>query len=57
MTKKDVYGSACCSLEFGKIFQGNPKVVELAAHAPPLVATQEIDTNDMDRRTFIKVAV
>ena len=57
MKKKNVYGCACCSPEFGKLFRSNRQVVELADHVPPLVATQEIDTDDVYRRAFIKVAV
>ncbi len=57
MAKKDVYGCACCSPEFGKIFQSNRKVAELSAHEPPSVATEGTNAGDVDRRGFLKGAL
>ena len=57
MTKKDVYGCACCSPEFGKIFKSNRKVAELSAHEPPSVATENTNAGDVDRRGFLKGAL
>lgn len=57
MTKKHVYGCACCSPEFGKLFQSNRQVVELSTHETPSVATEAVDTGDVDRRGFLKGAL
>jgi predicted amidohydrolase YtcJ len=54
--KKEIYGCACCSLEFGKMFTGNKKVSELTAMTAagdPLMQSQPW-LGALDRRTFIK---
>ena len=55
--KKEIYGCACCSPEFGKIFNGNKKVIELSAMNPSEIAVKRGQTPWMgvlDRRTFLK---
>lgn len=57
---KQIYGCACCSPEFGKIFQTNHKVVELSALAPPSsrsASPEHIDAGDFARRDFLKGAL
>jgi predicted amidohydrolase YtcJ len=55
--QKEIYGCACCSPEFGKIFSANSKVAELSTVNPSAVAvTRDQDPwmDKLDRRTFIK---
>jgi predicted amidohydrolase YtcJ len=55
--KKEIYGCACCSPEFGKIFNGNRKVSELSAMNPSEISVNRDQTPWMgvlDRRTFLK---
>ena len=54
---KEIYGCACCSPEFGKIFNGNRKVSELSAMNPSEISVNQDQTPRMgvlDRRTFLK---
>jgi predicted amidohydrolase YtcJ len=54
--KKEIYGCACCSPEFGKMFTCNKKVSELTAMTAagdPLMQSQPW-LGALDRRTFIK---
>ena len=37
---KEVYGCACCSPEFGKIFRNNPFVAKMAAQEPAETAAK-----------------
>lgn len=53
---KNVYGCACRSPEFGKLFRSDRQVLGRAAHAPPLVAMQEIGTDDVENRGQISVS-
>ena len=58
--KKDTYGCACCSPEFGNIFQENKKVLELSALKPASVAldrSQGIYADKIHRRTFLKGSI
>jgi len=58
--KKDTYGCACCSPEFGKIFQGNQRVVELSAMAPAPIAPppkQGFALGIINRRDLLKGAL
>jgi len=52
---KETYGCACCSPEFGKIFQGNQRVVALSTMEP--VAKQHLRDGNLDRRRFLKGAL
>ena len=55
--KKEVYGCACCSPEFGKIFTGNKKVAELSTLNPSdiiLNMGEKLWMDKLDRRTFLK---
>jgi predicted amidohydrolase YtcJ len=55
--KKEIYGCACCSPEFGKIFNGNQKVSELSAMHTSEIAVNRGQTpwmGKLDRRTFLK---
>ena len=38
--KKEIYGCACCTPEFGEIFKGNKKVSELSAMNPSEIASE-----------------
>jgi hypothetical protein len=60
MMKKHVYGCACCSPEFGKIFQGNQKISNMSATKPSDVAgdangSPRVGTSN--RRQFLKSGV
>lgn len=55
--KKEVYGCACCSPEFGKIFTGNKNVAKLSAMEPSdfiLNMGEKHWVDKLDRRTFLK---
>ena len=55
--KKEIYGCACCSTEFGKIFTGNKRVTELSSLNPSEVAmdrTRNFCEGKINRRTFLK---
>jgi predicted amidohydrolase YtcJ len=55
--KKEIYGCACCSHAFGKIFKNNKKVSELSATSPTeIVVNRDQNTwmDKLDRRTFLK---
>lgn len=55
--KKQIYGCACCSPEFGKIFKGNKKVAELSAMKPSDIAVNRSQNSwrtKLDRRNFLK---
>jgi len=55
--KKEIYGCACCSPEFGKIFNSNNRVTELSAMKPSEVKAERIHyicENKINRRTFLK---
>ena len=55
--KKEIYGCACCTPEFGEIFKGNKKVSELSAMNPSEIAVnggQNSWIGKLDRRTFLK---
>ena len=57
---KDTYGCACCSPEFGKIFQENKKVKKLSALMPTKVdldQTQSLQGNKIHRRNFLKGSI
>ena len=57
MVKKEIYGCACCSPEFGKIFNGNRKVSELSAMSPSEISVNQdhpVWMGVLDRRTFLK---
>ena len=54
---KEIYGCACCSPEFGKIFQGNQKVAELSAMEGVIftpMTEQNAKPVGIDRRSFLK---
>lgn len=60
MMKKETYGCACCSPEFGKIFQENKEVKELSASVPATVAldrSQGMYADKIQRRTFLKGSI
>lgn len=58
MDKRHVYGCACCSPEFGKIFQGNRKVSIMSATKPSDVETNEsLQVCASNRRQFLKSGV
>lgn len=55
--KKEIYGCACCTPEFGKIFNINEKVAELSAmnSSKNIVNSgQKTWMDKLDRRTFLK---
>jgi len=55
--KKEICGCACCSPEFGTIFNGNRKVSELSAMNPSEISVNRDQPPWMgvlDRRSFIK---
>lgn len=55
--KKEIYGCACCSPEFGNIFKDNNKVTELSAMNPSEIAVDRsryFCEGKINRRTFIK---
>ena len=55
--KKQIYGCACCSPEFGIIFNANKTVARLSSMNPSEVAAdrnQDPVVKKLDRRTFIK---
>jgi len=55
--KKEIYGCACCTPEFGEIFKGNKNVGELSAMKPSDVKVdriQHICDCKINRRTFLK---
>ena len=55
--KKEIYGCACCSPEFGKIFKGNKKVAELSVMNPSEITfnrNQNFWGTKLDRRNFLK---
>jgi len=54
--KNKTYSCACCSPEFGKIFQGNQKVQELSQLEPEELALRDAfrSENTTHRRDFIK---
>ena len=55
--RKEIYGCACCSPEFGKIFNGNRKVSELSAMNPCEISVNQdhpVWMGLLDRRTFLK---
>ncbi len=55
--KKEIYGCACCTPEFGKIFKGTKKVSELSAMNPSEIAVnggQNSWIGKLDQRTFLK---
>jgi len=55
--KKEIYGCACCSPEFGNIFNGNKIVTKLSAMNPSDVAryrNQPFWQDKLGRRTFLK---
>ncbi|WP_430815276.1 amidohydrolase [Carboxylicivirga sp. RSCT41] len=55
--KKDIYGCACCSPQFGEIFKENKSVGELASIDPATLKTDQLldESNSMiPRRTFIR---
>ena len=55
--KKEIYGCACCTPEFGKIFEGNKIVGILSTMKPSEVQVERFRTIDVvkiDRRTFLK---
>ena len=55
--KKEIYGCACCSPEFGKIFNDNEIVARLSSMNPSEMAAgrnQNPVLKKFDRRTFIK---
>ena len=54
---KEIYGCACCSPEFGKIFNGNKKVSELSSMNPSEISVNRDHLpwmGALDRRTFLK---
>lgn len=54
---KEVYGCACCSPEFGKIFNINKKAAELSAMKPSEIIMKMGEKrwlDKLDRRTFLK---
>jgi predicted amidohydrolase YtcJ len=58
--KKDIYGCACCTPEFGEIFKGNRNVGELSAMKPAEVKVdriQNIRVEKIDRRSFLKGSI
>lgn len=55
--KKEVYGCACCTPDFGKIFNVNEKVAELSAmNSSENIMNSGIKSwmDQLDRRTFLK---
>jgi predicted amidohydrolase YtcJ len=55
--KKEIYGCACCTPEFGKIFKGNKKVGKLSTLNPSEVNLDQshtIGVEKIHRRTFLK---
>jgi predicted amidohydrolase YtcJ len=55
--KKEIYGCACCSPEFGKLFKTNEKVTELSAMNPSEITAnrgQNFWRSKLDRRNFLK---
>jgi len=55
--KKEIHGCACCSPEFGKIFNGNKRVADLSTMNPSEVFLERNHTfykGKLDRRTFLK---
>lgn len=57
--KKHLYGCACCSPDFGKIFKTNKSVIELAStdlRSLKLDGIQNFTNNKLHRRNFIKSA-
>jgi predicted amidohydrolase YtcJ len=60
--KKEIYGCACCTPEFGKIFEGNNKVAQLSAlelstlkySEAGMDQSQNMNVQKVDRRTFLK---
>jgi len=55
--KKEVYGCACCTPDFGKIFNVNEKVAELSAmNSSENIMNSGIKSwmDKLDRRTFLK---
>jgi predicted amidohydrolase YtcJ len=60
MLKKHVYGCACCSPEFGKIFQGNQNISNMSATKPSDVvadANGSLRVGTSNRRQFLKSGV
>ena len=58
--KKEIYGCACCTPEFGEIFKGNRNVGELSAMKPAEVKVdriQNIRVEKIDRRSFLKGSI
>jgi len=58
--KKEIYGCACCTPEFGEIFKGNKNVGELSAMKLSEVKEdriQNIRLEKIDRRTFLKGSI
>ena len=58
--KKEIYGCACCTPEFGVIFKGNKIVGELSAMKPSEVKEdriQNIRVEKIDRRSFLKGSI
>jgi predicted amidohydrolase YtcJ len=58
--KKEIYGCACCTPEFGEIFKGNKNVGELSAMKHFKVKEdriQNIRLDKIDRRTFLKGSI
>lgn len=54
---KEIYGCACCSPEFGKIFNGNQRVAQLSAMNPSKVKVDRIlpvCEHKINRRIFLK---
>ena len=55
--KKEIYGCACCSPEFGEIFRGNEKVSKLSIMSRSETAMGQsygFIGKKLDRRTFLK---
>jgi predicted amidohydrolase YtcJ len=58
--KRHVYGCACCSPEFGKIFQGNQNISNMSATKPSDVvadANGSLRVGTSNRRQFLKSGV
>lgn len=58
--KKEIYGCACCTPEFGEIFKGNKNVGELSAMQPSELKAdriQHICGDKIHRRTFLKGSI